>query len=93
MSDDWDKRPIRRAAADQPARSISDDVLGRGPFAVALAEAITGWQEPKRLVVALTGLSGSGKSTIKNFVVETLEGLPEAARPLLVPSHGGMWQE
>lgn len=85
MSDDSDKRPIRRAAADQPARSIKDDVLGRGPFAVALAKAITGWREPESLVVALTGLWGSGKSTIKNFVVETLAGLPETARPLIVP--------
>src|SRR5207253_7089378 len=84
MSDESNKRPIRRAASDQPARFVKDDVLGRGPFAVALATAITGWREPESLVVALTGPWGTGKSTIKNFVVEALEGLPETTRPLIV---------
>jgi predicted KAP-like P-loop ATPase len=85
MSEETKKRPIRRAAADQPARSIKEDALGRGPFAIALADAMTGWTEPESLVVALMGAWGTGKSTIKNFVVEALEGLPEATRPLIVP--------
>lgn len=85
MSEETKKRPIRRAAADQPAKTIKEDALGRGPFAIALADAMTGWTEPESLVVALMGAWGTGKSTIKNFVVEALEGLPEATRPLIVP--------
>jgi predicted KAP-like P-loop ATPase len=85
MNEERKQRPIRRAAADQPARFIKDDALGRGPFAIALADAMTGWTEPESLVVALTGAWGTGKSSIKNFVVETLKGLPEGTRPLVIP--------
>jgi predicted KAP-like P-loop ATPase len=80
MSDEA-KRRIRRAAADQPARSVDDDLLGRGPFATALAGAIAGWSEPESLVVALTGAWGTGKSTIKNFIIEALRKMPAPARP------------
>jgi predicted KAP-like P-loop ATPase len=80
MSDET-KRRIRRAAADQPARSLDDDLLGRGPFSIALADAIAGWSEPESLVVALTGAWGTGKSSIKNFVIEALRKMPEPERP------------
>jgi predicted KAP-like P-loop ATPase len=77
-------RRIRRAAADQPVRSVDDDLLGRGPFAAALAGAIAGWREPESLVVALTGPWGTGKSTIKNFVIEALRAMPNDERPDLL---------
>lgn len=67
---------MKRVAADQPARSAAEDLLGRSPFAAALADAITGWDEPESLVVALTGPWGSGKSSVTNFVVETLRAMP-----------------
>lgn len=75
------KRRFRRAAADQPVRSIDDDLLGTGPFALALADAIAGWREPESLVVALTGPWGTGKSSIKNFVIEALRAMPEKDLP------------
>jgi len=79
------KQRFRRAAADQPVRSIDDDLLGTGPFALALADAIAGWREPESLVVALTGPWGTGKSSIKNFVIEALRAMPEKDRPDVLP--------
>jgi predicted KAP-like P-loop ATPase len=60
---------------------VAEDLLGRSTFATALADAITGWNEPESLVVALTGPWGSGKSSVTNFVVETLRALPAPSAP------------
>jgi len=62
-------------------RSVRDDLLGRSVFAAALTNSITGWKELESLVVSLTGPWGSGKSSITNFVLETLRELPDNARP------------
>ena len=74
-----------------PARPIekrSSDILGRAPFAVAVAEAIRGWEGRDSLVIALYGPWGSGKSSIKNMVVETLR----EAHPDVVIAEFNPWQ-
>lgn len=76
-----DPRRLKRAAADQPARSAKDDLLGRTRFAAAIADALVGWREPESLVVALTGPWGAGKSSVTNFVIESLRAHHEAERP------------
>ncbi len=47
-------------------------MLGRVPFAEQLANALVAWREDASLVVSLTGPWGSGKTSIKNFVLEAL---------------------
>lgn len=59
-------------SADRPIASASDDRLGRANFAGAVARALSGWQGDDSLVVGLFGEWGSGKSSIKNMVVEAI---------------------
>lgn len=59
-------------SSDRPISSRKDDLLDRSHFAESIAEAIMGWQGNDSLVVSLYGSWGSGKSSIKNMVLETL---------------------
>ncbi|MHA6575457.1 P-loop NTPase fold protein [Pseudomonas yamanorum] len=52
-------------------------MLGRSAFAANLAAAIVGWKNQESLVIALTGLWGSGKSSIKNLSIEELTTTPQ----------------
>ena len=69
MTDAADKHPF---SADRPIASQEEDLLGRSHFAGSLASAIKGWKGNESLVVALHGPWGSGKSSIKNMVLEAL---------------------
>lgn len=70
--------------ADRPIRSSKEDLLGRCTFAESLATAISNWNGSESLVVALYGAWGSGKSSIKNMVVEALGNLTEKQRPTII---------
>lgn len=59
-------------SADAPITSSSEDLLGRGDFARALAHVLYRHRGSESLVVALRGEWGSGKTSIKNLVVEAL---------------------
>lgn len=67
-------QPLREGAfsADAPITSASADLLGRGDFARALAHVLYHHRGSESLVVALRGEWGSGKTSIKNLVVEAL---------------------
>lgn len=54
MKDDPATKP-HLFSADRPIETRSDDLLGRAPFAAALAEAIAAWRERDSLVIALYG--------------------------------------
>jgi predicted KAP-like P-loop ATPase len=57
---------------DRPITSRNQDRLGRAGFASAIADAIAAWTAGDSLVIGLTGPWGSGKSSIKNMVVEII---------------------
>lgn len=59
-------------SADRPISSHQEDLLGRAGFARSLANTIKQWKGNDSLVIALYGPWGSGKSSIKNMVVESL---------------------
>lgn len=61
-------------SADRPIASKGEDLLGRTSFAQSLARAIEGWQGRDSLVIGLYGPWGSGKTSLKNLVVEELDG-------------------
>jgi predicted KAP-like P-loop ATPase len=61
-------------SADRPIGSNDEDLLGRAPFAENLAKAIEGWRGKDSLVIALYGPWGVGKTSLKNLVVEELNG-------------------
>ncbi len=56
-------------SADQPLTNPADDKLNRDRFSAEIALSIANWSGRDSLVVSLTGEWGSGKSTIKNFVI------------------------
>jgi predicted KAP-like P-loop ATPase len=71
-------------SADRPIQSVKQDLLGRDSFARSLATAIQNWNGSDSLVVALYGAWGSGKSSVKNMVIEVWEALPDERKPIII---------
>ncbi len=68
-------------SSDLPITSAKQDLLGRAGFAAGVAKAIRNWHEKSSLVIGLFGDWGSGKSSLKNMILEGLhEGVPENDR-------------
>ena len=63
-------------SADRPINSEGEDLLGRAKFAASLGRAIKSWRGKDSLVLALYGPWGSGKSSVKNLVLESLRASP-----------------
>jgi predicted KAP-like P-loop ATPase len=70
--DNQNFHPAQWLSADRPIQSRNEDALGRRGFSDALAGAIRGWTGKESLVIALYGSWGSGKSSLKNMVAESL---------------------
>ena len=87
MTDTTDKHPF---SADRPIASREEDLLGRSHFAESLASAIKGWKGNESLVVALHGPWGSGKSSIKNMVLETLHH-PDKTSHIILQFNPWQW--
>lgn len=63
---------------DAPIQNSSEDLLGRTPFAIALAKAINGVSGTDSFVIAVHGKWGSGKSSVLNLVTEQLQVLDKS---------------
>jgi|CXWL01.1.fsa_nt_gi type II secretory pathway predicted ATPase ExeA len=70
-------------SADRPINSGSEDLLGRAKFATSLGKAIKSWKGKDSLVLALYGPWGSGKSSVKNLVLESLRASPSDCPAIL----------
>ena len=70
-------------SADRPINSGSEDLLGRAKFAASLGKAIKSWRGKDSLVLALYGPWGSGKSSVKNLVLESLRASPSDSPSIL----------
>lgn len=79
-----------RFSADRPIGFREEDLLGRASFADSLASAIKGWKGNESLVIALYGPWGSGKSSVKNMVLQSLRSA-EADSPLIVEFNPWQW--
>lgn len=77
-------------SADRPIASRKEDLLGRSGFAESLAAAIKGWKGNDSLVIAIYGPWGSGKSSVKNMVLESLRE-SEKDCPLIVEFNPWQW--
>lgn len=75
-------------SADKPIESRKDDALGRRGFSEALAGAIQRWTGRESLVIALYGPWGTGKSSIKNMVIDCLS----SEAPQLLTVDFNPWQ-
>jgi len=63
-------------SSDRPIESACADVLGRSGFAARLAQSIGEWDGRDSLVIALHGGWGTGKTSVKNMVLEKLRSSP-----------------
>lgn len=70
-------------SADFPITGRDEDRLNRTVFAEAMAAVICGWRNKPSLVVGLFGDWGSGKSSIKNMVIEKLQSRTEDQLPVV----------
>lgn len=69
------KRPTKKTSefsADRPIATSNADRLGRSAFARALATRIRAWNGQESLAISLCGEWGSGKTSLKNMVLESL---------------------
>ena len=57
---------------ERPILTLSEDELGRKEFAEAVAKVIGQWGNRDSLVIAIYGPWGSGKSSLKNMVLDAL---------------------
>jgi predicted KAP-like P-loop ATPase len=80
---------VPNLSSDRPISSLSEDLLGRGGFAVALANAFIQWRGEDSLVVALYGPWGSGKSSLKNMVLEMIRR--HEGRPAIIEFNPWAW--
>ena len=62
-------------SSDRPIDSRAQDLLARTPFAETFGKAIGSWRGRDSLVLAINGPWGSGKSSLKNMIVESLSKL------------------
>lgn len=71
-ADDSALVPFPTFSPDLPITSAKQDLLNRSGFAEALAKAIRSWRQEGSLVIGLFGDWGSGKSSLKNMILESL---------------------
>ncbi len=80
--------PSHRFASDRPLNNSSNDLLNRRHFAERLASDILHWHGRDSLVISINGDWGSGKTTLKNFVTESLKANGD---PIIVEFNPWMW--
>ena len=69
------KKPKRKTGhytSDRPINSFGEDKLGRTSFSKRLARDIRDWHGNESLAIALFGKWGSGKTSVKNLVLNQL---------------------
>jgi len=57
---------------DRPIQNLQGDRLGRETFVESIASAIKGWQGDESLVLSVSGPWGSGKTSTKNMLKDSL---------------------
>lgn len=63
---------IMNVSPDRPVQNLKEDRLGRKAFVETIAFAIKGWQENESLVISISGPWGSGKTSTKNMLKDSL---------------------
>ncbi|MGB9337257.1 MAG: P-loop NTPase fold protein, partial [Candidatus Acidiferrales bacterium] len=62
-------------SSERPIKTLAEDELGRSDFAIAVAKVIIQWTGHDSLVLGVFGPWGSGKSSIKNMILDALSKL------------------
>ena len=75
---------------DVPIEIMADDKLNRANYSRAVASTIANWDSEESAVFALYGEWGSGKTTVKNFIKESLSN-EHPDQPEIVEFNPWMW--
>ncbi len=59
-------------SSERPIKTLAEDELGRTEFAQAIAKIVGQWSGRDSLVLAIYGPWGSGKTSLKNMVLDAL---------------------
>jgi predicted KAP-like P-loop ATPase len=62
----------KQFSSEGPINALTDDELGRGDFATAIAKVVGQWTGRDSLVLAIYGPWGSGKTSLKNMILDAL---------------------
>lgn len=84
-----DTRLIPSLSSDRPVKALCDDLLARGEYVIAMANAFIQWKADESLVVALYGPWGAGKSSIKNMIVDVIQ--KHEPKPAIVEFNPWSW--
>jgi len=86
---------MSNASHDQPIASSTEDRLDRAPFARLLRSAILATNDQGATVIALTGMWGTGKSSVATMVVELMSSKATVVRfePWMVGSKEALARE
>ena len=77
------KRSKHSYSSDRPIRSKKEDILKRAKFAEGLADDLKSWDGNDSLVVALYGAWGSGKTSVKNMLLEAVRRKRASTPPVM----------
>lgn len=64
---------IHPFSADRPISTIEEDRLDRGKFVKEFSKAIGAWKGKDSIVIAIYGDWGTGKTSIKNLIIEEMK--------------------
>ena len=70
-------------SSDRPIQSKKQDILARAKFAERLATDLQSWEGNDSLVVALYGAWGSGKTSLKNMLLEANRRKKKTTLPVI----------
>lgn len=78
--------PVSDSGADRPINTREEDELGRSAFATSVARGIAARKGKESYVIGLYGSWGSGKSSVKNMILDALgkDEKFEASRPIII---------
>ncbi|SKB94448.1 KAP family P-loop domain-containing protein [Lachnospiraceae bacterium] len=73
-------------SSDRAIKSIDEDLLGRADFSKQLGRAIYENKEKESIVIALYGKWGSGKTSVANMALQTMEelALEDKNKPVII---------
>jgi predicted KAP-like P-loop ATPase len=80
-------------SSERPIDTLAEDQLGRRDFATAVAKVINQWRGRDSLVLAVYGPWGSGKSSLKNMILDALVTQNAKTIPLEFNPWEWAWQE
>jgi predicted KAP-like P-loop ATPase len=84
-----ESQPSSCFQTDQAITHIKQDELGRANFAISIAGQLSQWKNSNSLVIGIYGEWGSGKTSIKNLIVENLNAA--VRKPHIIEFNPWQW--